>query len=890
MNSERDRESFISELAASGEVGYAGTMEEPFPESSAEIWSRKIRQGWFWKAGVPLLGATGILGLLILAGVHSKLMLGIGSFVGVVLSFIVCDSIYRRIHRIAEKHQAEDKDLRARDGERRHQEAEGRRQEQEAKRHEKEEARRRELDASLGEILALGFEKRDLIPVLANLSDPQFRASPEGERLTFPQLLARHLFQSEGSQSALLVRLMKNWSEGNRDCYELFSFGLSTGLLKIDSEWGQELFRQELTEALHHWAAKGLGSESQLALQQDLPKAVKMEVWFFDGLPNETAMFAHKPALQVDGMVHYLMGAPHPDSNEKPFQLWELQPSLAWRSRAAPHLHFPENGRFVYSPPIKGMHSAMVDFESDQVKQGGFVEIDRLAVDRALRDELGVRLVKESSPYPMSSIALTDRKGYIRLCGWWEEGEWHEVEESPETETLLTVAAPNILIQPGQFAITVDDDEENRIIASYLAAQAPQRLVEGAISSRGNFVIRRGPIAEACQIHKYFIQPIEGAAPTTLFYRKAPGESEAHRDLIGYREFPESEDPSSPLEREGYRSFPFSDCYLASGTDSYRLCFYISLGSPAPGDTNHGIRYQDQDLIDALERFGRRQGAAEFEVLDKWRSQGLIAHANLDRNGRAQSHFLKLLEPPLARRFGTTSMVKKLIAERVLPTTVEIHQVNTDGQPGANAMIPIFVSPEFSNTADAVSALTPDAHHSELGHLANELVVFAKRVLDLGIVCTDFTLADTFFDNETVAAFLRESSSSQVPENPRLFVGDYGSYVKAKDLTKTNRIIKEEYRPPEDWDADLPIEAEAYQIYVLGVLFVEVLSAQPATTLKVVTRLQLDRKRQAYEEELPKELEQLLSRFYSREVLQCLERMLAYDPVDRPKLMEILST
>lgn len=855
-----------------------------------------------------IAGGAGVFGLILALGVLEQRTPGgilLTGFVFFALSFPVIGII----NRIAGR-KREIVDRQTKQDQARYIEAE---REREAM---QREAREREMEARLSPFRDFGFAHHSMEKVLAKAAGKDPAGGESGFIL---QAIAGSLLGEGTAARGAIEHLLPSIRGQKATHNEIFSFGFSEGLIPKLQGMNAEEFRREMSRSFSTALQQLAGREGDL--ESGIGEFIRFEVFLVPALPREIVLVARKSRMRMEGMVHYqimpmLDDWKTLDTESRPFSLWDQQPSGGWRETQAPYFYGGENSTITMGPrfPLDGkgerFHSTVVDLWTDKLDRGRILPVEALAGDEPLQRLLGIKVVRQIDPYRASDVYQYDRKGFVEVVGWFLDGRWEPVSvgegEKAYLTSMLNVSAPNLLVPPHAAAFRVESSDQNKLLANFLGTDLGARR-DAVFSQGGNFEIRRGPVTYESKIHTYFIRLAENASETK-FCKPAPGEGDRFHDFDAYRDFPAPRPGYSPLEDKGYSSIPASDCYFRTGRDSVQLVLKVNLGSPAPGETDRGVSYSNSQLRAALRNFAKRQGIKDLEIFEKESAQGLVSRGvrspdrengepdaggsgiggTVDESGGGGAVWVKLLDPTHADHFASGRLAGSLVASGVLPGEVEIHRIDTYGREKAG-MIPVFVMPEYLSVGKFLGegSLPEGEERRKLAaRLEGRLVSFVKRCLAQRILCTDFTLEDTFFPVQAgdVAAFLEEDEPPT--DRPGLFVGDFGSYRETVTFLRGGSVTREQYRPPEDLDATLRCEVESFSVYLLGLLLVEVHGLAPGRTLESVTQLRFELDETRYTERLRRELEALLGDSEEGTVDR-IAAMLAYRPEARPALDQL---
>jgi hypothetical protein len=653
-----------------------------------------------------------------------------------------------------------------------------------------------------------------------------------------------------------------------------------------------EMAEKLRTQALQQLSpTESLGIDAQI--QEHFNALFRLEVWVLkdaDLLEKDADLgfLAVKPLMAHDALVHYVVQS-RAAVNAGVFQAWQF-PLKRGRgpvreSRTA--LLLPESASIT---ALTGQRSTgLRDVTLEERAQETHVGIDELHQNKSLQTKLGLRVIHQATPFPLLDSYTSTFKGTIRCVGWWDEDGWHSMADIVRSR--LSASAPNWLKKGVQSLIPTEDstDSENLVLRELLSMT--QQDFGRAVSSVGNFEIRRGPKQKDSPVFKYFIRLNQDSDTITRIHRSSGKESiTAHRDRNSYEEIGSSVAlmQPSPLEQQGYQRLPFSEGYLLTGDSSLQLCLHLDLGSPSLGEgmaDQAPLQFDEDTLPAALAAFAEKAGATDYHQMENGTAQGLTATAKLPGMG---SCYLKLVEAVHTRRYRTVTMLDRLMEAQILPHTIRHQRITSRGQASENGELHVFVTPAYRSVAIALREETLD-DQQRLACWA-ELNRFCLRLRNLGIFCTDLTLADLMFDAPSLAEALK--LAAETPGAPAFFVVDYGSYVQQRDFSREAVIVKDEMTAPEDWDLGLPYEPEAYQVYLQGLLALQILCADPGHVPESVLR-QRDIQRHSviekrlWEEMLPR-LKPLLEQLPDeKEVLTMLRRMLSCQPTQRPSLQEI---
>jgi hypothetical protein len=771
---------------------------------------------------------------------------------------------------------------------------------QEAYQEDLKRAKKEELMRQIAVFRDFGYECREIAEVLASVH----KSGPNGEvPQTLPSALAKFLLRKGSPEQVAIERLLPLIAREEATHNEIISFGISAELIPMLKGVTSDEFHDEVHEALRNQLqVLSSGGGDLNSRPQDF---IRFEVLLIPGIPTDIVITTRKSRMRGEQAVFFqivpvLDDWVELDLTARPFNLWEQISTGAWRRNSSRYFYGGENSSITFGPQFEmgekreRFSSAIVDLWTDQLNRGRTMRLDALANDEALQRKLKIRVVQEKNPYAVADVFQWDQKGYVQVVGWFIDGVWEawegEEADRPLLTSLLNVSAPNLLVLPYSSSFRIESSEQNKLLAGFLNSVSHHRK-SAVFSQGGNFELRRGPVTHGSKIHKYFIKLAENAS-VTKFIKPAPGTGEGFKDFEAYQNLPESRHGFSPLEDQGFSSIPASDCYLRTGSDAIQLVLQVNLGSPAPGESDRGVSYANAELKAALTNFARRAAISDLEILEEKSAQGLVSRGRREGEemGKSSVWYVKLLDPTHGSYFASVTSARKLIQSGILPSEIEIHQVDTYGQSKAG-MIPIFLMPEYRSVEQCLAEIEPGTSEGALllSRIAAELSLFARRTLEKGIVCSDFTLSDTFVDSgeEDIGGYLTGlSPSAGAPAKPRFFVGDFGSYIEKIAFRREATITREQYRPPEDLDHSLRFHAEPYLVYLLGLLWIEVYSGEPGLTIEPVIQLRLGLSREEYSQRIASQVPALLP-FAPDGVVEKIVTMLAYDPDDRPALADL---
>ncbi|MEM7600216.1 MAG: hypothetical protein AAF357_02235 [Verrucomicrobiota bacterium] len=830
--------------------------------------------------GLSLLFGIAVLGLRTVPSI------GLSVFIGVVAGALIT-LLYSRIATSKEQQIAkETKEQQVAFGQ----------MEEDRKRREREE-RDAEIREKTAAYQGFGFTHRIIDQALAKAHAAFAKQRDLG---SFTDAVATALLGPETPERGAIERLLPAVSDETASHQELFSFAFSDRVVGRLSGTTAEEFRKAMIQSLQAELQTIGRRPGELGSSND--DFFQFEVLSLPGLAREVVLTARKPRMKLEKMVHYQVVAVEEDWKEvdveaRRFSEWEMLPSGSWREIPSPYLYGGDDGVITMGPRLEmneageRFRSAVVDFWSDELEKGRTLSLEDLAGDEGLQRRLGIRVQRQTEPFIRSAVSQQDRKGFVEVVGWFLDGEWEPIDKDTFDEddllTMLNASAPNLLVQPYASSWFLESNEQNKLLTRFLRSDSLGQRKGAVFSQGGNFELMRGPVTYGSKIHTYFIRLAENAS-VTKFLKPPQGAPDDYQVASSYQDFPEPRTGFSPLEDKGYRSVPVADCYFRTGSDSFQLVLKVNLGSPAVGESSMGVSYSSAQLAAALRNFARREGVDSLEILEEESAQGIVSRGELKTKEGAQRVWLKLLDPTHADHFASGSLTERLCKAKVIPEDIKVNRVNTFGQSQAG-MIQIFKMPHYLSVEqyllDAGTAAWLE-REQEREKILIGLAHFAKRCLAERILCTDFTLADTFFSGrpEAVAGYFERDPRSD--EDPGLFVGDFGSYRESVAFGRGDSVTREQYRPPEDRDATLSYRPEAYMVYLLGLLFVEVISGAPGLTLDSVIQLRFGLEESAYEERLRTEIDSLLSHFPQPDRDEVVE-MLAYRPESRPLLGEV---
>lgn len=654
-------------------------------------------------------------------------------------------------------------------------------------------------------------------------------------------------------------------------------------------------FCLELAEKLRTQALRLLSPTESLGIdpqtRERFDAVVRLEAWVLrdDDLLERDAdlgFLAVKPLMAHDELVHYVVQGRVTESHGV-FQAWQLPVGRVPVRESRSALLLPESATIT---ALAGERStALRDVTLDERMPETHVGIDELHHNRALQTKLGLRVIQQLTPFPLLDSYTSTFKGTIRCVGWWDEDGWHSMTEIVRSR--LSASAPNWLKKGVQSLIAAEEstDSENLLLRQLLSLT--QQDFGRAVSTLGNFEIRRGPKQKDSPVFKYFIRLNPHSDTITRMHRGSGKESvTAHRDRSTYEEIGGGLTlmQPSPLEQQGFHRLPFSEGYLLTGDSSLQLCLHLDLGSPSLGEgmaDQAPLQFDEETLPSALAAFAEASGATDYHLLENNTAQGLTATATLPDMGDC---YLKLVEAVHTRRYRTVTMLDTLMEAQVLPRTIRHQRITSRGKASDRGELHVFVTPAYRSVALALREEPLDLDQ-RLACWA-ELNRFCLRLRQKGTFCTDLTLADLMFDAPSLAEALKQAEAE--PETPALFVVDYGSYIQQRDFSREAVIVKDEMTAPEDWDVGLPYEAEAYQVYLQGLLALQILCADPGHVPEAVLRQREIQRHSVIESRLWAEMQPRLKPLFETlphgtEVIATLRRMLSCQPAMRPSLQEI---
>ncbi|MCA1962669.1 MAG: hypothetical protein LDL31_01845 [Prosthecobacter sp.] len=627
-------------------------------------------------------------------------------------------------------------------------------------------------------------------------------------------------------------------------------------------------------------------------VRERLDASVRFEVWVIrdeDLLERDAdfAFLAEKTLMAHDELVHYVVQGRGQEAQEI-FHAWQLPVGRAPVREGRTALLLPANASLTALAGDRA--TALRDLTLSGPAAETHVEVEELHHNRQLQERLGVHVVRQVSPFPLLDSYTSSFKGTIRCVGWWDADGWHPMPEKDIVRSRLSASAPNRL-KKGVRAINGDDDSENILLRDLLNLQHED--FGRAVSTLGNFEIRRGPKAQGSPVFKYFIRTNPDSETITRVLRTSGHDSfRAHQDRSRYEEIGTnlmSLNPG-PLEQRGFYRLPFSEGYLMTGDSSLQLCLHLDLGSPSLGEGMEAPLQLDVETLPAsLAAFARESEALDYELLEENTAQGITARASLPGHGPC---YLKLLEAAHTRRYATVGVLDRLMEARVLPRSIRHQRINSRGLPSDRGELHVFVTPACQSVADVLRAGTVTIQQRLA--LWSELNRFCLRLRERGIFCTDLTLRDLMFEAPSLEAALAQAQAQ--PQEAAFFVADYGSYIRQCDFTRGTVIVKEEMCAPEDWETSLPYEAEAYQVFLQGILAVQILLADPGYVPAAVMRQHemgsiRDVQQKLWDEVAARLRAEVQDDLRGLEqapmLLEMLRRMLSADPTKRPTLKEI---
>lgn len=652
----------------------------------------------------------------------------------------------------------------------------------------------------------------------------------------------------------------------------LCSFAFHEGLDRL-CKLDKKILRSSLVYALEVETNRLLIPEGkdpkEPSLLTDLRVLFRFETWFSPLVPENMAAWRLKPMPAAGLPVRYVAYARNKRSDGRPEEVltaWRMERERWVRERSG-HLLFGEEGEFFAVNRDVAGESALVDLFHKGACQ--YFPIDSLHENDAAQEALGIIIRRQMNPFTPAQITTKQFKGSVTFSGYWVDGKWTAVEGKARERTMLSASAPNFISRMVYSRVSDTDREENRLL-NELTKNPPEEL-RRAISTQGrNFLIRRGAMPNS-DLYQFYLKPGENVV--TEWYQKPLGnDPDGFTKPELYSPVVAPVEPRTPLEGEGYMAMNFSECYLRTGDASVQLCLHFDLGSPAAGqyDSEGTVNFDEPMMRKALYSFARRQDV-EPEKVQIWEykaAQGLIATATMrnPQTGWEGTHFFKLLDPLHSGLYDSHEVFQRLQQANVLPQEISAHRCNLSGEDSEEGKFLTFLTPQYRSVAEVIQERGAALTDSEATSLCQAIGFFAKQILEKELVCSDITLADTML----MVNSLEELPVQWKQGRPGVLVVDYGSYVLSEKFNRKTCIVKGEYRAPEDEDESLPFAAEPYQVYQLGLLFLQIHLGDSASL-----RLEAG--------EIEAFLETLKGRFEAEEV-ELLKQCLHPDPNQRLRI------
>lgn len=713
-----------------------------------------------------------------------------------------------------------------------------------------------------GRLADLGFRRLD---VAADPAAPDLGASLVRELAT-PELL--------GGIEAI-------YREAARDSRRyLLSVALPQELARTASgagSVGEQVADGLVARAVERLRQATGGAEQEI--RSDLALALSVEVWPLRGAPATAVWYRFKRQLTVKDRATHFLG-----SERRNLRQGEEVAARSWRVREVDRLAAVPDAALVIGP--EHLETAVVDVVDPEVV--GEYRVAELARDPELRRRLGLRVTEYAGGWALERGTTTHQKGWLRLEGAFRSGAFQGLEElkAAEHKTPLDRTIPNVLRRVGG----ADRSERINPLLGELMSSGPL-YVEETVRSNGNFAIDYGAVREGSDQERYWIEPAPGPGVETRYWTATLGGAGLHRNPDNYRPLP-------PGERS---LIPFSSGYLMTGIpeEDRWLCLELNVGSPGIGTPEGGTtRIETADLRAILRRFAGREGIEELEWVEG--SHGVIAHGRSPEGGRV---WLTLCEPRHVARHQLKETVSDLLAGGALPRSlVRLEFLDRHGRPvELREGLMTVVAPELpmvearllarrwgsaggsAGESAGAGAAAPIGGPIEAAiepgerlDLCRRLAAFARRVLATGSVCVDFTLDQTAVWGD------------------RVFVCDYTAYVPLAHHRRES-TKKPEYRAPEEISPAFgDLAPEPFTVFTLGLLFFQVLTAEPGASGLPFPAAFRERDREppervdpaAYREALRAEL-RAAPPLGHLALAALVAGMLAWEPRSRPSLDEV---
>lgn len=607
-------------------------------------------------------------------------------------------------------------------------------------------------------------------------------------------------------------------------------------------------------------------------VREDLVTSVNIEVFFLDGIPRSKCFWSTKYTMAIPMKVtETIKDISVEEPRGRKLNQWIFEGNGKFRKRSQTRLLVHRDVPLVVGP--RWLMSAIVDVSNDT--HCGRYDVDKLANDPTLRQALGIKVTRQAEPFSINETVVVDLKGWIRLCGLWENGHFEDLSTARQ-EHILRTSCPNYLMG-GVDAEEADSEEVNLLLGSYVQSQKA-RLTQ-VLHQDGNFIITYDPVEEKSSLYHYHIRSLQGV---TKYFRSVTGDSIGFKDPENYTVLPDGVSTR----------VPFSRGYLMTGQDDHWLCLELDIGSPGLGGTSAGvIKVETVDLKNSLCRYARKNGINNLSFMPG-RSQGLVATGSRElSDGNKIKVYLKLLDPAYASLLSTERIYQFLSEKHIVPDTVETVKITRSGETGGSILV--FIQPEYLALSDLIRRSDNGLDDKALLSLCRELALFAQKIFKGDVICPDWTLQETMvlsrMHQERDGA---RTQSSWIGGNDSctLFVSDFGSYMEKRLLSRSLTIKKPDYQSPEDRNPALSMQAEPYQVFVLGILFYQIMSRKPDVLPPVMMEPMTDRA--GFEESVHLSTDGLRASLSKNleSAPALIGEMLSWDPAQRPSIGKVIES
>jgi hypothetical protein len=214
-------------------------------------------------------------------------------------------------------------------------------------------------------------------------------------------------------------------------------------------------------------------------------------------------------------------------------------------------------------------------------------------------------------------------------------------------------------------------------------------------------------------------------------------------------------------------------------------------------------------------------------------------------------------------RYVLKTVLRRLLDAGLFPADLRLVLLDRRGHAAPDGSLLVVQAPECLMLADVVGRASIPERMEILG----ELLRFTRAMLAQGILCVDFSLDQTARIDGGV------------------FVCDYPAYMFANNLARKT-VKKPELEAPEELCSELPLEAEAFNVFTLGTLFFQVIFAEPDRPLPFPEAWELRKNEEGagFSEGIREELSRRLE---PGPLSELVASMLAWSPKDRPSLPRV---